>query len=135
MSSYTRGPWIWRINRATKHVYLQAHGLTVMDFVRYGMSSAAPRFLDSEHLMVRADELAVNIPGYDHHGDWDQDINHPDARLISQAPALLEALKNIIAMADRAIEGEGIEDPDSEIPEYKTAKDVIAAAEDSPARR
>jgi hypothetical protein len=91
--SHTPGPWQWRINRSTKRIHLTGRGLTVMDFVRYGMNNAAPRFLDSEHLMQRADELAINIPGEGHHSHWNQDINHDDARLIAAAPDLLEVLK------------------------------------------
>jgi len=96
--AHTPGPWQWRINRATKRIYLNGRGLTVMDFVRYGMNNAAPRFLDSEHLMQRADELAINIPGEGHHSHWNQDINHDDARLIAAAPELLEALKGEISV-------------------------------------
>jgi hypothetical protein len=91
--AHTPGPWKWRINRSTKRIYLTGRGLTVMDFVRYGMSNAAPRFLDAEHLMQRADELAINIPGESHHSHWNQDINHDDARLIAAAPILLLVLK------------------------------------------
>jgi hypothetical protein len=43
--------------------------------------------------MVRADELAKDIPGEEHHSEWNQDIEHPDAKLIAAAPDLLEALK------------------------------------------
>jgi hypothetical protein len=50
--------------------------------------------------MVRADELAVNIPGEDHHADWNQDIDHPDARLIAAAPDLLAVLEAIVGGID-----------------------------------
>jgi len=95
--AYTPGPWQWRINRSTKRIHLTGRGLTVMDFVRYGMQHAAPRFLDSEHLMQRADELAINIPGEGHHSHWNQDIGHDDARLIAAAPLLLESCKEMYA--------------------------------------
>ena len=98
--AHTPGPWKWRINRSNKRVYLNARGYTVMDFVRYGMSSAAPRFRDNENLMVRAEEIASDIPGYNHHNKWDQDLNHDDARLIAAAPELLEACKEAMTTID-----------------------------------
>lgn len=91
----TPGPWNWRINRSTKRIYLVARGLIVMDFWRYGMQGAAPRFRDFENLMVRADELATNIPGEDHHSSWNQSITHPDAALIASAPDLYSALEEL----------------------------------------
>lgn len=96
MSGYTPGPWKWRINKCTKRINLFGRGLTVMDFVRYGMNCAAPRFLNNEHLMVRADELSSIIPGEAHHASWNQDINHPDAKLIALAPELIEALEEVL---------------------------------------
>jgi hypothetical protein len=61
------------LNRKSKQVQLcggvPRFDLTVMDFVRWG------------------------IPGRDHHADWFQTIDHPDAHLIAAAPTMLEALE------------------------------------------
>ena len=88
------GPWRWEINRKTKRVQLcggvPRFDLTVMDFVRYGLNSAAPRF-QIEHrpnlnIMHRAEEFAVAQPGREHHADWFALIDQPDARFIESAP-------------------------------------------------
>ena len=98
MGKPTPGPWVWSLNKKTHHITLTGKfgwGHTVMDFVRYGMNSAAPRF-NVDDLMYRADALASVIAGEEHHVDWNMDINHPDANLIAAAPDLLQVLKRII---------------------------------------
>jgi hypothetical protein len=77
-----------------------------MDFARWGMGNAAPRFRSvpdgaSYEIMVRADELTEIVPGREHHERWFRTIQQADARLIAAAPCLLEASINLRA-AQRA---------------------------------
>lgn len=87
----TKGPWFWRINLKSKEVHLESHNRdgwleTVMDFVRWGMGNAKPRFLQQEKsLMVDANELAAIIPKREHHKDWAQTLDHPDANAIAHS--------------------------------------------------
>ena len=87
--------WRWVINLRGHGVELESRGgLTVMDFVRFGMSNAAPRFrCATTGNMEHAKLLARVVPGREHHAAWHQTIEHPDARLIASAPQLLAALK------------------------------------------
>lgn len=98
--SHTRGPWRWEINEKHKSVQLcggkPQYDLTVMDFVRYGMSGAAPRFIQ-DGLLYRCEKWAVPVEGREHHKTWFQAIDHPDAALIAAAPDLLEALTFMVA--------------------------------------
>lgn len=103
--SHTPGPWKWRVNEATKQVVLEGgeirYDLLVMDFVRYGINRAAPRF-NSEirphmNIMKRAETFAAVQAGREHHADWHKVIVHPDAALIEQAPAMDIVLRLVAA--------------------------------------
>jgi len=95
--SHTPGPWRWEIN--VKGYQLQLCGgtprfdKTVLNFIRWGMGSATARFRTEINLMSPANDFAEVVQGREHHAEWFQTINHPDARLIAAAPELLEALK------------------------------------------
>lgn len=100
LDAATPGPWGWDISVAGKHARLESKSKgrwTVMDFVRWGMDSAAPRFL-RQPLLERVDEFAKTKPGLEHHAKWDADVDHPDAQLIANAPADIAAL---LAEVDR----------------------------------
>ena len=108
-TAHTPGPWRWEVNRACKRVQLCGgppkrgfgrYDLTVMDFRRWGMNSAAPVFWYWDYdkwvgAPQRADDLAVAAEGREHHADWFALIDHPDARLIAAATELLEALERL----------------------------------------
>jgi hypothetical protein len=90
------GPWTWRVNRGGHSVALvSSKGLYVMSFGRWGMRSASPAF-QADGLMVRADSLAVTIPGQEHNASWNMTLNHPDATLIAAAPDLLAACEAVL---------------------------------------
>lgn len=100
MSEPTPGPWRFELNRKSRRVQLcggkPTYDLTVMDFVRWGMDSAAPRFRTDRanlNIMKRAEEFGAVVLGREHHADWFQSIDHPDARLIEAAPDLLAAVR------------------------------------------
>lgn len=95
--SYQKGKWYWEVNLVSKSVSLRTNsggwGNIVMDFVRWGMQSAQPRF-NVNGLLVDSRELMVPEKGREHHAHWHLLLKHPDARLITAAPDLLELLKN-----------------------------------------
>lgn len=87
----TPGPWRWRGNLTAKGIELRsiARGrCTVMDFVRWGMQAATPRFIDAEKIMRRP-RLIPSAP----HNAWDiVAIDHPDARFIEHSRADIDFL-------------------------------------------
>ncbi|GAB3318086.1 hypothetical protein GCM10027299_09600 [Larkinella ripae] len=92
---HTPGPWKWQFNQNNKQVELYSetgHKTIVMDFQRWGMNGAQPRF-EKGGLLYDAHEFAQVVPGREHHKNWFQSINHPDAHLIAAAPDLLAVLK------------------------------------------
>jgi hypothetical protein len=107
----TPGPWRWEVNQGIKQVQLcggiPQFDLIVMDFARYGLTNAAPRFNNSVHptnhnWMVRADEFAYSVDGREHHSSWFKKIEHPDAHLIAAAPDLLEVCMKLAPISVEA---------------------------------
>lgn len=115
----TDGPWHWFGNTKTYNLRLgfwrKGWGrCTVMDFTRWGMQSAQPRFSDDSAMMHNASEMAVwevnrkatdprdrSLYRHDVVG-----IRHPDAEFIAHArtdvPRLLAALDAVLAVCDEA---------------------------------
>jgi hypothetical protein len=98
----TPGPWNWNVNLQSKQMCLESQGRggwfeRIMDFARWGMNSAKARFLDTaKHLMIPADKLAVPIPSREHHADWFQVIDHPDANFIAHSREDIPFLLNMV---------------------------------------
>ena len=120
MAQGTPGPWGWEVSRVRKCVELcggrGGSDLTVMDFVRWGLQGAAPRFWkwigNLANEPQRADQLAVAAPGREHHGKWFARIDHPDARRIARVPDLeaeVIRLREIVKMVDAW--GNGLRQP------------------------
>lgn len=103
-NTHTPGPWRWEYNHKSKQIRLcggvPRYDLTVMDFVRWGMNGAGVRFragVDRFNIMNPAGSYAVPVPERQHHKDWFQEINHPDALLIENAPHLYDEVERLKA--------------------------------------
>jgi hypothetical protein len=87
----TPGPWRWELNEKSKRVALQGgkpkYDCTVMDFVRYGMNGAMPRFVTEPkpfmNIMKPCTAYAKEVEGRKHHADWFKTIDNQDANYIA----------------------------------------------------
>ena len=73
------GPWSWAVRTKSKSIYLLARMNIVMDFVRYGINSAQPRF-NAAGIMKKSSDLVETDHNY-----YSNKINHPDAEFIAHA--------------------------------------------------
>lgn len=107
-----RGPWQWYGNTKSYSVYLASpHSgrRFVMDFERWGMTGAQPRFQDVNHMMVRLSDLAkAESPlGPKFEVPYRRDfagIGHPDAtHIAANDPTTTLALIARIRELERAL--------------------------------
>jgi hypothetical protein len=93
----TPGPWRWRGNTDNRHIWLQTPrmgAMTIMDFVRWGMQQAVPRFA-VDGLMRNADSLVTYEVAPEATSRKDPrvyradiaGIRHPDAEFIAASRA------------------------------------------------
>jgi hypothetical protein len=105
---HTPGPWRWEVSLRARAMQLcggrPRFDKTVMDFTRWGMSGARIRLMHPQGpderdlmLMENAETFCRVVPGREHHADWFQTIDHPDAHLIAAAPELKAALEAALA--------------------------------------
>ena len=93
----TPGPWFWDTNRRIRSCGLKAPhdgGTMVMDFVRWGMHSAQPRFNDCSKMFGGILRTAVEY-------DENPEIENPNAAFIAAAreavPALVAEVRRLRA--------------------------------------
>lgn len=105
---FTPGPWQWDVSLTSKRAKLMGgtvrYDLLVLDFIRWGMGGAKPRFRtgpDNMNVMRPVEDFAVVAPGREHHADWFRLVNHPDAKLIESAPDLHAAAAMALAFIER----------------------------------
>lgn len=102
----TPGPWEWDINSEHHDAKLMSQvGLRyiVMDFVRWAMHSAQPRFRSNDRLGIMRPMVEWLKQRVDHHRGFDLDIDHPDARFIAESRAAWPYYMNLCAeLRDRA---------------------------------
>lgn len=79
----TPGPWCWTGNMTCQQIWLarrHAWGDIVMDFVRWGMQRAMPRF-NTDGILEKAKLVRPQA-----HNAWMiSDIDHPDAQFIAHS--------------------------------------------------
>lgn len=93
-NKHTPEPWRWEINLKHKSVQIVGgrpmYDKTVMDFERWGLQGASPRFNEKiagdefnvmTRLCDRPDWIAP-FEGRRHHAHWCANVTHPDARRI-----------------------------------------------------
>lgn len=113
LAGVTEGPWRWEVNPTARGVQLcggrPKFDHIVMDFVRWGMTGATPRFLARhEHaglLLHKAEQFLAVVPGREHHANWFQTIDQPDARFIAAAPTLVRDLMAEVELRGQCLDG------------------------------
>lgn len=90
----SRGPWRWFGYMSNRDVSLEGRGVTVMDFVRWGMSCAQPRWSVHGILEKLADLI---VPDTAAGRGRVTDINHPDARFIASS---WQDVKDLLVIVD-----------------------------------
>lgn len=108
----TPGPWRWELNLKCKQAQLcggdpkggfGAYDLTVMDFVRWGMGGAKPRFRGNKHFVLHnVEDFAAVVPGREHHKDWFQTVDQPDANYIAACSP--DIVLKLIEIAEAALD-------------------------------
>lgn len=116
----TPGPWRWEVSEKRKVIQLCGgklkYDILVMDFKRWGMQNASPRFNDAaaggvHNIMQPAKSYAVQVEGRDHHADWFKTLNHADANLICAAPDLLTELQHLVRLLEPKEKDGGLDIP------------------------
>ena len=86
---HTPEPWRWELNEKSKEVQLVGghpkFDKLVMDFARWGMGGATPRFnreIGALNIMAPARVFDMIVEGREHHAAWFKTIDHPDANRI-----------------------------------------------------
>lgn len=110
-SAATKGPWRWELNHKSRIVQLcggkPTFNKTILDFKRWGMSSATPRVLGTRdpdlNLMTPMHEFGVVAPDRAHHRDWFQLIEHPDAKAIESFRTSAPRLARMLEVAVKAM--------------------------------
>jgi hypothetical protein len=114
----TPGPWMWDIrhkNRIMQLTTTHSGRYYIMDFVRWGLQDACPRFQVYEkysgpvterksHGMERADKMVKPLPGREHHFGYEDKIEHPDAVFIEHSKEDVDFLLAHIAALTAALE-------------------------------
>lgn len=101
----TRGPWKWFGYLGARNVSLEAPGMnTVMDFIRWGMNGAQPRF-NTKGLLDPLSDLVV--PDSAEGRGRITDVNHPDARFMANAWQDVADLLARVAELERAVDTAG----------------------------
>jgi hypothetical protein len=97
----TPAPWFWDGGAQMNLRLMGGRRLLVMDFVRWGLQRALPRFRNERILMERADALFEFRTAC---SDAVVGINNPDAELIENAPTDIKTLLQIIDKQRVALE-------------------------------